>query len=315
MRNIRFFICLFLLATPTSAQTFQHGDVVFGWFVPSILTDFQPNFIDWYAADGTLRRQITSSTSPGAMPEALIFGADSRLYATQPFLGIGGGVIVYDTAGNRVSGRFGPQISATTGIARDRQGNLFVSGDKLYKLDPSGNLVASFNAPLGDIDLAPDQCTMLIVSLDRSIRRYDVCRNMPLPDLTTNLPGVQAFDLRILPDQSILVAIGNAVARVAPDGSFIRTYTLPSVGSAAVALATDGNSFWTGATDRGVFRVRLSDGAILAGPLPASQVWSIAVVDEPRAAIVGPAAIPAISPIALAMLAFALSLTALARLR
>jgi hypothetical protein len=303
MKTIRSLIWLFLLATTASAQTFQSGDVVFVWQIPAF-TGTELTHLDWYSGDGTLRRQ-TGPYSGGL--HKLMFGADTRLYMTGE-----SSVLVFNQAGDQ-TGRL--NISASAGIARDRAGNLFVSGDRLYKIDGSGSVLHVFNAPNGFIDLAADQCTMLIVSLDRSIRRYDVCRDAPLPDLTTNLPGVEAFDVRILPDQSVLVAVGNTVARVAPDGSLIRTYSPAGVGSVALALATDGDSFWTGATDRGVFRVGLSDGGILAGPLPASEVWSIAVVDEPRAAIVGPSAVPTMMPIAFAALALVLLAIAFARLR
>ncbi|HYS54695.1 MAG TPA: hypothetical protein VER58_13130 [Thermoanaerobaculia bacterium] len=305
-------LALFVIAGSALAQNFQPGDVVFASFVPSNATGFLPGFIDWYGADGSPRQRIASYSNDPAF--ALVFGSDSRLYATR-VSELTSNINVFDITGG-FAGNFGPHLDLARGIVRDRDGNFFVSGFNLYKLNPAGNLVGTFtNVRESMIDLASDQCTLYLVSQGTAVQRYDVCRNASLPDLTASLPGSTAHDLRILPDSSVLIADEEVIARVAANGTIMQTYSPAGLGGwRAVALALDGRSFWAAAVDVGLFHIRLSDGAVLTGPIPAVWTTSIGIVGEPRAAIT-PMAVPTLSSVALGALLLALAAVSLMRLQ
>lgn len=72
----------------------------------------------------------------------------------------------------------------------------------ILRFDGAGLPRASYNVPIERrgsdwMDLAIDQCTMYYTSEGPSIKRFDVCADAALPDLTGVL--TEAYALRILP--------------------------------------------------------------------------------------------------------------------
>ena len=73
----------------------------------------------------------------------------------------------------------------------------------------------------GGIDLAADQCTLFYIEGYRTIKRFNVCAETPLPDFASVLP---AYDVRVLPDGGALVATHEALLRFDAAGRLTRTY-------------------------------------------------------------------------------------------
>jgi hypothetical protein len=281
----------FLISAPAVAQVFRSGDVVFASRVASNIGSTTGQ-VEWYSDDGLFHQTIAAYANDPVL--ALVFGSDARLYATRPHLSPQ--IIVFGTAGEPL-GAFGPVLPIPQAITRDRAGNLFVGATLLHKIDTTGNLLATYTAPGGMLDLAVDQCTMFIAeAMANVIRRFDVCQNVPMSDFTTSLPGSIAWDLRLLSDGSLLVANEQSVVRLTSAGAVSQTYLVPGAnGWRAIALAPDELSFWAAAANEGVYRIRLSDGAVIQGPLPGAWITSIAVVGEPRAALGADADVPVFS--------------------
>ena len=114
-----------------------------------------------------------------------------------------GAVTKFDASGNRL-GTFGSGYnSQPESILFDAAGDAYVgqaagSAD-ILQFDGGGQPVATYNVPIEDrgsdwIDLAVDQCTMYYTSEGTRIKRYDVCANAPLADLTDSL--TVAWDIR-----------------------------------------------------------------------------------------------------------------------
>ena len=78
------------------------------------------------------------------------------------------------------------------------------------------------------IELAADQTTMFYTSEGRDVLRYDLNTHTQLPRFA-KLPGSHAYALRILPDNSVLVADSDRVVRLDQSGQVVQTYTAPGV--------------------------------------------------------------------------------------
>lgn len=122
----------------------------------------------------------------------------------------------------------------------------------LLRFDGGGQLRATYDVPLERrgsdwIDLAIDQCTMYYTSEGSSIKRYDVCADTALPDLTSGL--TEAYALRILPGgQGVLVADTTTIQLVdnVVGGGIQRIYDAPGQDCwFALNLDPDGTSFWS----------------------------------------------------------------------
>ncbi|RMF80306.1 MAG: WD40 repeat domain-containing protein [Chloroflexi bacterium] len=146
-------------------------------------------------------------------------------------------------------------------IVFDAEGNVYigaVNGDNdIRQFDRFGNLIGRFNVEVGSrgtdwIELAADQRTMLYTSEDSTIFRYDLSTRRHLPPLTTNLPGSAAFALRILPDNSVLVADRDFVLRLDSTGRELQRYDVAGENRwFSLNLDPDGQSFWAGTLDTG----------------------------------------------------------------
>ena len=80
------------------------------------------------------------------------------------------------------------------------------------------------------IDLASDQCTLYYTTEGTDIMRYNKCTNTQLPNFNAVSfdPDYSAFELRILPDGSVLVADSDAVIHLDASGNVIQTYSCDS---------------------------------------------------------------------------------------
>jgi Ca2+-binding RTX toxin-like protein len=103
------------------------------------------------------------------------------------------------------------------------------------------------------------------------VKRYDVCADQQLADLTCALPGSNAFALRLLPEGGLLVADREAIHRLNASGTVVQTYDVSGQDFwFAANLAPDGKSFWSGDIGSGnFFKFDIASGAVLVGPIAA----------------------------------------------
>jgi hypothetical protein len=142
----------------------------------------------------------------------------------------------------------------------------------IRKFDPAGNLVGSFAVAHEDrgsdwIDLANDQCTILYTSEGQAVKRFNVCTNSQLTDLTpVNLTGSHAYALRSLPSGGVIVAATEHIFRLDASGNVVSTYDAPGESAwFAVTLDPDGTSFWSASIASGkVYRFSIDSGAQIA---------------------------------------------------
>jgi hypothetical protein len=114
------------------------------------------------------------------------------------------------------------------------------------------------------IDLASNQTTFFYTSEGKSVLRFDRVTGQ-LPNFANNLPGSNAYALRILPNGQVLVADTNSVLRLDTNGNIIQTY-LPGTSGILFALNVDpsGTSFWTGNEATGILtQVDIATGGVL----------------------------------------------------
>ncbi len=192
----------------------------------------------------------------------------------------------------------GTKIGATShaeSIVFDHAGNFYVGspdGQKLLKYSSTNVLQTVFSPNVESgargidwIDLAPDQCTIFYTSEGVAIRRFNVCTNSQLPDFVGGLSeSGAAYGLKLLPDGSVLLADLDEVIRFDSLGNQIQTYTAPGevgpfpsdFGWFALALDTDGTSFWAASQFTGNFyRFNIATGAIEVGPISSNATSGI----------------------------------------
>jgi hypothetical protein len=127
------------------------------------------------------------------------------------------------------------------------------TGDILKLNLPPGTQAANYNTARSDwIDLAADQCTMFYSDEGPTIRRFNVCTNLPLADFVT-VGGANFYALRILPNGDVLVAAGPSVRRFNSAGTEILPAYTASGETFFFALNTDpdGTHFWSGGITSG----------------------------------------------------------------
>jgi len=204
----------------------------------------------------------------------------------------------------------------------DAAGNMYVTGaQRIHKYDSGGQLLNTWSlpGPIAYVDLAADQCTVYYTNYSPApieISRYNVCTSQALSSLITGLTGFGGVgNLRILPGSDVLLAMRDAVLRIAPDGQISRIY---SEAFSQIALDPDGRSFWAASGMNNVRKIDLDTGGVLAATTDfgglAFGVDSVTVVGEPRAAVSAGAAIPALSAWLLLALAIAVASVGIWRL-
>ncbi|HEX7831514.1 MAG TPA: hypothetical protein VF787_17795 [Thermoanaerobaculia bacterium] len=90
------------------------------------------------------------------------------------------------------------------------------------------------------MDLAADQCTLVLAGAEGTIRRLNACANFAeLPDFdpAPNVPEVA--DLRILPDGGVLIAASGTLYRLDANARIVDTFR-PSVAPTAMMLTRGG---------------------------------------------------------------------------
>lgn len=177
----------------------------------------------------------------------------------------------------------------------------------------------------GGIDLAADQCTLYYIDGYRTIKRFNVCTETPMPDFAS---AISIHDVRVLPDGGALVAAYEAVLRFDAAGTLTNTYAVS--GAQGIGLADGGRTAIVshhcrarleepdpGAAELDLERIDLDTGVVTtiqfdhygATDIVPYRTWTAALgahVAEP---------IPAASTMALAALACVLALAAFLRMR
>lgn len=186
------------------------------------------------------------------------------------------------------------------------------------EFDEHGTLVAtnpfSPTSGLYSLELDSDQCTLYYtdVSNHQRIGRVDVCTHQALPDFVPQLAGTSLRRIRLLRDGTMLAANGTSILRFARDGHVMQSYSVPGITTwHSVAGTLDGMAFWAG-SDSGIRKFNLTSGAV--DPLIINSLSDdLLVVGEYHAGL-STASIPALSPLAVAILGAALLVAAACRL-
>lgn len=275
---------------------FQTGDLVVG---------SANGIIQWRRHDGTPVALLNVGVTNNI--EALAFDPTGRLIAAA-----GNSLVVFDNLGNRL-GLLATNVSVRS-FAFNAAGNFYAAGGgysggsgggPIWEFDSSGILLNTFTVAGDDgapayLDLAADQETLYYTSSGTSVERYNVSSRLQLSDFTTNLTAASiyfAYDLRILPDGSVLVGGGGqSVARFDASGNLSQTYSVASASGDfdVLALDPDGASFWV-STDFNpsfLYRFDLATGTNLVqlptflpgGDGSSAANGSFAIFGEPRAA-------------------------------
>lgn len=261
-----------------------------------------------YSSGGTyIDTWNTLQTAFGQPNTGMCFAPDGSVLATRFAQAIGGPILFSRNGAYRAVGfgaGSGVQFNSHESCVYDAAGNVYVGqagfNDQVpdaqvpvLKFAPSGALLDSFVLPTGArgtdwIELSANQCTLYYTSEDTTVRRYNVCTRSALPDFASGLSAPYCYALRLRPNGELMVACQEAVHRLSPQGTNLRTYTRQSIGETdasglfALNLDPDGTSFWTAGLNSGnVFRVDIESGAVLGSfNSGAGGVGGLAVYDE-----------------------------------
>jgi hypothetical protein len=198
----------------------------------------------------------------------------------------------------------------------DRSGNLFATsgGGYVVKFGSDGSqqgvIVLSSTNSTEWADLGPDRCTLYHrTGPVGQIGRFNVCNNTAMVPLQTQLTN-SCFTLLALSDGTLLASTTDfEMYLIAQNGTILRHYGINGI---AYARDLSPNFVWI-STGIGFAKLDLQSGAIVAGPFSPGPggVTGIVVVGADADA----ASIPTLSPLLLALLALAVTVSALLRLR
>lgn len=161
--------------------------------------------VQWRLPDGTLN--ATLDTGLGGLTTGMAFDKEpGNLYVTY----FSAGAITRFGKNVTRLGPFGSGYNASPeSIVFDAAGDALVgqaSGSRdVLRFDGGGLPRATYDVPTGPIgsdwiDLSVDQCTLLYTSEGTSIRRFNVCTNTPMTDLTGKLlAGLPRVASRVVP--------------------------------------------------------------------------------------------------------------------
>jgi outer membrane protein assembly factor BamB len=268
------FATLFTSLATTGAQplsAFARGDV-FAAVGNGQVRRFSP--------DGTLLQ--TLDTGVGGQTAGMAFDVHGNLYVTN--FGTNQ-VIKFGPDGQRI-GLFGGGYDASPeSIVIDKAQRVYVGhadGQReVRQFDADGTLLDTYALAIEErgsdwIDLAVDQKTLFYTSEDKHVKRYDLVAKRQLPDLNSEaLPDGKAFALRILADDTVIVADTRTILRLSLTGKVIQAYDAPGEDEwFAVNLDPDGETFWSGNVRTGqVYRFNIQTGVQVAH-------WSAGSVQE-----------------------------------
>ena len=259
---------------------FATGDVIAGGHGGTILV---------FGPDGTPKGSLSTASISGEQI-GMCFDGGGNLYSTNFAVST---VRKFNTLGQVVQYPWGGGFSNPESCVVDNQQHVFVSNvgsSTIREFDTAGTFLKSFAPAREDrgvdwIDLSGDQCTMLYTSEGPSIKAFDVCNNVQLQDFATALPA-PCFALRILRNGEVAVACEHEVLLLSQTGSVVSTYSTASIGDTgnylfAFNLTPDNSAFWTADYQTGdIFKVRLSDGAVLTHIVGSGGISGLAVVGE-----------------------------------
>ena len=253
--------------------------------------------------------------SPAVDNAGMALAKNGDLYVT----GFGANKVNRFSTSGASLGTFGSGYNSDPeSIVFDALGNAYVGQadgtHEVLKFDPTGQLVASYPVQIESrgsdwVELAADQHTLYYTSEGHTIKRYDLATSKQLPDFATGLPGDEAFQLRLLPDGSVLLADNQSILHLDSAGKIIQTYGYAADNQwFALTLAPDGKSFWSaqqgagegvvGAGNGTVARFDIASGKLLesfvASPDGVDGLVAVAEIQPATAAAL--ALIPVIAP-------------------
>jgi hypothetical protein len=127
----------------------------------------------------------------------------------------------------------------------------------------------------GNVDLAPDQCTLFYLDSKGRVRRFDVCQGFLLPDFASDIAGEY---VRGLSDGGVAVRQGQKINFYDATGRL--TYTLVSRFTGGFTFDSTPGTIWF--VGYGAAKVRIADGAVLGFLESTDGMDKLAVVDEHR---------------------------------
>jgi hypothetical protein len=286
---------------------FHAGDMIVGGVVITEAGDslIYAGKIRQFAPDGTL---IHEFLYPGdGYTTDLKFGANGVLY------GAGGGIILRLANDGSMLAPLNSSPFGVNTLAFDQSGNLFGTSGFGYvtKFGPDGVQQRVSSLGLGFSrwsDLGIDQCTLYHFGAPlNQIGRFNVCANTIMTPVQTQLTD-SGVTLLVLRDGTLLASTDQfSMYHLKEDGSTLRHYATVGI---AYARDLSPNFVWIN-TNGGFAKFDLQNDTIAAGPFPPGPggVTGIAIVGADVAAI------PAFSPLLLVLLALAVTVSALLRLR
>jgi uncharacterized repeat protein (TIGR01451 family) len=253
------------------AQAFVKGQVF-------LSTDDAMVFV--FNPTGTVAQVLPSSALAGR-GAGMTFDSVGNLYLTNPnavsvqiFTNKGAGPATFATANSGLA-------SPMSGFV-DLSGNIFIGdslGDggnqpRLLQFTAGkGGAPANIFFPAYDLDMTPshwvellnDGQTVAYTLGGKTLMIFNLSDQDQHADLVINLHGAMA--LRVLADNTILVADTDRIVRVDTNGNITKTYTIPAVAAIFqnLNLDPDGATFWT--TDQAtgiVYRLNLASGAVVS---------------------------------------------------
>ena len=318
MRSIVVALTLFVIGIPVLAQiaTPQHGDLLItSYCVDPFGLCMCSGGANVFAPSGEFRFLSVLPERCQTVRAPLLSHPDGSIYGLYPFYVFAFSPAFQVTASWPVPG--------ARDLAIDARLNVFAldSYGTVSRLQPGLGPEPVFHLPLTaghearSMDFGLDGCTLHYMEarspglFPPHLRRFDVCRNVPLSDVEVSFEGCHSPTVRIGPDGAIHVSSCWRFYRIRPDG--VRSYAIP--GTYNFSLAADGHTFWITSGDR-ASNIDLETGTSRDGP-SVSNSSTIAIYGVPRAAAAaGLLALPALSPVWLAFLAIAVSLVAIFRL-
>lgn len=236
---------------------------------------------------------------------AMCFDGLGQLYVTNLSLGT---VSQFDASGTLLNASFISGLNAPLSCAVDvihqylyigtntTNSSAGLAPGQIYRYDLSGNLLAIFSPDIDSdggmagMNLGKDDCTVYYTAIIPVIKRFNVCTNSQLPDLTPSLPNsFGCTNIRLLSNGQLLVAcqgLSSQVYLLNSDGSIAQTY--PGANYTANAFDLDwvtpdpsGSSFWAagaGSTTGVVYHIDLATGNLLGSIQTNVDVAGIAIV-------------------------------------
>jgi len=280
-------ICLLTVTAHATHISFERGD---------IFVSLESGPVQWRLADGTLWRPLVG-TVPGT-GEGMAFDPYGHLYVTRwcidPWCSSTGSTVeMFDVLG-RSWGAVGSGYNCNPhALVFDAANVAYVgqagcSGSLLKfvpgEFGPRQYDVAWENQGSFWVDLGLDGCTIFYTSWGSSVKRFDTCAGVQLPDFNAEpVAGGQNQDLRVLPDGCLIVSAGPQIVRLDQQGVVAQTYTVPEATYwSGLELAGDGTSFWAvNYETSNVYRFDLATGAVVSNfnaGTPAHSVVGIRIM-------------------------------------